>query len=192
MGNTVVGSWTRTLAVVAVLLLAFLVVAVLALTGRLGDLRYANVPLIHPYPSAAMKIQLSDEAPEIGPVPAGGGGGVAEAQLDRLSNILKTFNEMFGNIQWADADRIRQLVSEEIPGRVAADKAYRNAQANSDKDNARIEHDKALGRVMTSLLKDDTELFKQFSDNESFRKWLLETVFALTYQPPISDTPLRS
>ena len=52
MGNTVVGSWTRTLAVVAVLLLAFLVVAMLALTGRLGDLRYANIPLIHPYPPA--------------------------------------------------------------------------------------------------------------------------------------------
>ena len=52
MGNTVVGSWTRTLAVVAVLLVAFLVVAVLALTGRLGDLRYANIPLVHPYPPA--------------------------------------------------------------------------------------------------------------------------------------------
>ncbi len=52
MGNTVVGSWTRTLAVVAVLLVAFLVVAVLALTGRLGDLRHANIPLVHPYPPA--------------------------------------------------------------------------------------------------------------------------------------------
>jgi len=35
---------------------------------------------------------------------------------------------------------------------------------------------------MTAVLKDDTELFKQFSDNESFRKWLTETVFALTYE----------
>ena len=52
---------------------------------------------------------------------------------------------------------------------------------NSDKQNARIEHDKALQRVVTALLKDDTELFKQFSDNESFRKWLSDTVFGLTY-----------
>ena len=64
---------------------------------------------------------------------------------------------------------------------MAADGAYRNAKANSDKQNARIEHDKALGRVMTALLKDDTELFKQFSDNESFRRWLTDTVFGLTY-----------
>jgi type I restriction enzyme, R subunit len=137
--------------------------------------------------SAAMKIQLPDADGEIGPVPTSGGGFMPEPELDRLSNILKTFNEMFGNISWADSDRIERLVSEEIPARVAADQAYQNAQANSDKQNARIEHDKALGRVMTSLLKDDTELFKQFSDNDSFRKWLLETVFALTYQPPEAD-----
>jgi type I restriction enzyme, R subunit len=106
---------------------------------------------------------------------------------NRLSNIVKAFNEMFGNIPWADEDRIRRLVSEEIPAKVAADDAYRNAQANSDKQNARIEHDAALGRVMNSLIKDDTELFKQFSDNESFRRWLLETVFAITYKPPEAD-----
>lgn len=35
---------------------------------------------------------------------------------------------------------------------------------------------------MVSVLKDDAELFKQFSDNESFRRWLADTVFALTYE----------
>jgi type I restriction enzyme R subunit len=33
---------------------------------------------------------------------------------------------------------------------------------------------------MTAVLKDDTELFKQFSDNESFRRWLTNTVFSIT------------
>jgi type I restriction enzyme R subunit len=32
------------------------------------------------------------------------------------------------------------------------------------------------------LLKDDTELFKQVSDNESFRRWLTDTVFEMTYE----------
>jgi len=104
-----------------------------------------------------------------------------EPELDRLSNILAAFNDQFGNVAWTDTDRVHQLITEEIPARVAADGAYQNALANSDKQNARIEHDKALGRVMTALLKDDTELFKQFSDNESFRRWLTDTVFALTY-----------
>jgi type I restriction enzyme R subunit len=130
---------------------------------------------------AAMKIALPDEDAEIGPVPTSAGGHKPEPELDLLSNILKVFNDQFGNIQWTDTDRVHKLITEEIPARVAADTAYQNARKNSDKQNARIEHDKALARVMTAVLKDDTELFKQFSDNESFRRWLTDTVFALTY-----------
>ena len=77
---------------------------------------------------------------------------------------------------------MHRLITEDIPSRVAADEAYQNTRENSYEQNARIEHDRALARVMTAVLKDDTELFKQFSDNESFRRWLTDTVFALTYQ----------
>ncbi len=130
---------------------------------------------------AAVKIQLPDDDAEIEPVPTTGGGRIPEPELDRLSNILKTFNDQFGNITWTDTDRVHKLITEEIPSRVSTDAAYQNARKNSDKQNARIEHDKALLRVMTAVLKDDTELFKQFSDNESFRRWLTETIFGLTY-----------
>jgi type I restriction enzyme, R subunit len=130
---------------------------------------------------AAMKIQLADADAEIEPVPTSGGGSKPEPELDRLSNIIKTFNDQFGNIPWTDADHVRRLITEEIPAKVAADPAYQNAKKHSDRQNARIEHDKALTRVMTGVLKDDTELFKQFSDNESFRRWLTDTVFAATY-----------
>lgn len=131
---------------------------------------------------AVVKIQLADADAEIGPVPTEGGGIKPEPELDRLSNILKTFNDHFGNIPWTDADRVHKLITEDIPTRVAADTAYQNARKNSDKQNARIEHDKALLRIMTAVMKDDTELFKQFMDNDSFRNWMNETVFGLTYQ----------
>ena len=130
---------------------------------------------------AAMQIALADEDGEIGPVPTTGGGHKPEPELERLSNILKAFNDQFGNIEWTNSDRVQRLITEDIPAGVAADKKYQNAQRNSDKGNARIEHDKALSRVMNAVLKDDTELFKQFSDNESFRRWLSDTVFNSTY-----------
>jgi len=133
---------------------------------------------------AAVRIHLPDTDAEIEPVPTSGGGHKPEPELDRLSNILKTFNDQFGNIPWTDADRVHKLITEDIPNCVAADTAYQNAKQNSDKQNARIEHDKALARVMTALLKDDTELFKLFVDNESFRRWLTDTVFGLTYEAP--------
>ena len=131
---------------------------------------------------AMQQIMLPDEDAEVEPVPAIGGGHLPEPELDRLSNILRAFNGLFGDIDWDDADRVRQLITQTIPARVAEDTAFKNAQQNSDKENARIEHDKALVRVMTSVMKDDTELFKQFMDNQSFKRWLTDTVFGLAYE----------
>jgi type I restriction enzyme R subunit len=130
---------------------------------------------------AVQQLLLPDEDARIEPMPAAGGGHRPEPELDRLSNILKVFNDHFGDILWEDGDRVRQLITETIPARVIEDTAYKNAQQRPDKQNARIEHDKALVRVMTSLMKDDTELFKQFMNNEGFKRWMTDTVFALTY-----------
>lgn len=129
----------------------------------------------------AMKVALTDDEGELEPVPASGAGHINDPELDRLSNILQMFNDHFGNIDWTDADRVHRLITEDIPRRVAADEAYQNAQMNNDPANARIEHDRALGRVMMAVLRDDTELFKQFSDNDGFRRWLSDAIFKLTY-----------
>lgn len=131
--------------------------------------------------NAALKMAMDDADATVEPVPPGGGGGKGEADIDKLSAIIKTFNDLFGNIEWKDKDKIRKVIAEEIPARVAQDKAYQNAQANSDKQNAKLEHDKALNRVVLELLSDHTELFKQFSDNPNFKRWLTDTVFDATY-----------
>jgi len=133
---------------------------------------------------AAQKIQLTDEDAEIDPVPTAAGGKPPEPELDLLSNILKTFNEIWGNVEWSDADRVKRMLEHDIPAKVAADPHYRNAQKNSDKENARIEHDKALERAMTALINDDTQLFKQFFDDPEFKRWLTDAMFAATYKPP--------
>jgi type I restriction enzyme R subunit len=129
----------------------------------------------------AMKIALADQDGELEPVPTAGSGSKPDPDLERLSDILRTFNDQFGNIDWDDEDRVRQRITEEIPQHVAADEAYQNAQRNDDPANARIELDKALGRVMISTMRDEAQLFKQFSDNDSFKKWLADAVFNATY-----------
>ena len=127
---------------------------------------------------AVMKIALTDENAEIGPIPVEGGGRKPEPKLDRLSNILKTFNDNFGTL-FTDADRIARRIREDIAPKVAADPAYQNAQKNTP-NSARIEHDKALAKVMLTLLKDDTQVYKQFVENESFRRFVTNMVFDLT------------
>ena len=131
---------------------------------------------------AMWKIMLEDDDAEIEPVPGVGGAGKGEVEIDRLSAIIDQFNDLFGGIDWQHADRVSRMITETIPAKVAQDTAFKNARANSDRENARIEHDRALGRVMTSIMKDDTELFKQFVDNTDFKRWLGDTVFRLAYE----------
>ncbi|MGO9528967.1 MAG: type I restriction endonuclease subunit R [Verrucomicrobiia bacterium] len=127
---------------------------------------------------AVMKISLPDDNAEIDPIPVDGGGHKREPELDRLSNILKAFNEQFGTL-FTDADRVARRIRDDIAPQVAADAAYRNAKKNTP-NAARIEHDKALAKVMLTLLKDDTQVYKQFVENESFRRFVTDMVFTLT------------
>lgn len=127
-----------------------------------------------------MKIVLVDTDAAIEPVPTTGGGYKPEPELDRLSNILKTFNEHFGTL-FDDADRVARRIRDDIAPKVAADPAYKNAKENTP-HTARMAHDQALGKVMGVLLKEDTEVYKQFMQNEAFRRSVSDMVFALTNQ----------
>ena len=51
---------------------------------------------------ASIRVQLEDEDAEIDPLSATGGGYSSEPELDHLSDILKTFNDQFGDIPWED------------------------------------------------------------------------------------------
>jgi type I restriction enzyme R subunit len=127
---------------------------------------------------AAMKIALTDQNAEIEPVPTDAGGHKPEPELDRLSNILKTFNDQFGTL-FADTDRVARRIREDIAPKVAADTAFMNARENTP-HTAQHAHDQALTKAMQLLLKDDTQVYKQFVENESFRRSVRDMVWAIT------------
>jgi type I restriction enzyme, R subunit len=129
---------------------------------------------------AVMKIALADEDAEIEPIPTDGGGYMAEPELDRLSNILKSFNKQFGTL-FKDTDRVVKRIRDDIAPKVAADIGYQNAKENTP-HTARMAHDQALAKVMQHLLKDDTQVYKQFVENESFKRFVGDMVYALTSQ----------
>lgn len=123
---------------------------------------------------------LPDEDAEVGPVPMSTAKGKQEPEMDVLSAILSDFNDMFGNIDWNDADNVRRQILE-IPAMVSRDEQYQNAMRNSDKQEARTESDRVLQKVIFSIMADNMELFKQYTDNQDFKKWLSDLVFNLTY-----------
>ena len=128
----------------------------------------------------SISIKLEDSDSEVAPVPSGKVGHMIEPEMDLLSVILSDFNEMFGNINWNDADNVRRQILE-IPAMVSRDEKYQNAMKNSDEQSARLESERALQQIIFAIMADNMELFKQFQDNPSFKKWLSDLVFNLTY-----------
>ena len=128
----------------------------------------------------SLSIKLDDEDAEVAPVPSSGATQIVSPEMDLLSTILSNFNDIFGNIDWKDADNVKRQILE-IPAIVSKDEKYQNAMRNSDEQSARLESERALQKVIIDIMADNMELFKQFQDNPSFKKWLSDMVFSLTY-----------
>ncbi|MCT4606233.1 MAG: type I restriction endonuclease subunit R, partial [Marinisporobacter sp.] len=129
--------------------------------------------------SISILLEGQDEI-AVGAVPTKIGGGISTPEMDLLSSILESFHDMWGNINWNDEDHVKRNIAG-IPAAVSKDVAYQNAMKNSDKQNARIESERALKKAVMNMMTDNMELFKQFNDNPSFNKWLSDMVFNLTY-----------
>ena len=95
-----------------------------------------------------------------------------------MSQILKTFNDNFGTL-FTDGDRVAKRIREDIAPKVAANAAYQNAKENTP-HTARMAHDQALGKAMQILLKEDTQIYKLFVENDSFRRTVGDMVYAMT------------
>lgn len=100
--------------------------------------------------------------------------------LNRLSQIIKTFNDIFGTL-FTDDGRIAKRIREDIAPKVAANAAYQNAKENT-RHTARMAPDQALGKAMQILLKEDTQIYKVFVENDSFRRSVGDIVYAMTSQ----------
>jgi type I restriction enzyme R subunit len=129
-----------------------------------------------------VSIALEDEDSEIDPIPVATDIGISVPEMDHLSSILAQFHDLFGNIEWTDADRVRRQIAE-LPDIVSKDTAYQNAMKNSDAQNARDESDRATMEAIMGTMSAGIELYKHITNNPSLKKWILDMVFNTTYTP---------
>ena len=79
---------------------------------------------------AEARIVLPDADGEIDPIPPGGSGGATDPEMTALSQLVAEFNDLFGNIDWSDEDRVLEIIATRLLN-VNADVAYQNAKKNS-------------------------------------------------------------
>ncbi|WP_341517627.1 type I restriction endonuclease subunit R [Mesomycoplasma ovipneumoniae] len=105
-----------------------------------------------------------------------GAGKKNEVELDTLENIVSTFNDIFGNIDWQDKDNVARQIKE-LPEMVMKNEKFKNALKNSDIENIKREYHLALREVFRIIIVDNKELFGQWTNNSNFREWLSDTIF---------------
>jgi type I restriction enzyme R subunit len=127
---------------------------------------------------ATMELALHDADAEIDPVPTAASKGRVESQFDHLSSVVREFNERFGATEFRDQDRVRKFLFEELPEKIAVNGRVQNALRNSDTQNARIEHDRAVDDELLGSLADHTDLYALYNTDKAFKAWLQERLFA--------------
>ena len=147
----------------------------------LGILEAVDMETYRTEKQATVQIALQDEDAEIDPVQGERGGGVQVPLLELLSLILDEFNKTWGN-SFNNPDHITEIIKD-MPDRVNEDEAYQNAKMHSDRQNARIEHDAALKRQITAMLRDNTQLYRKYTEDQAFQDDLNGMIFKLTYRP---------
>lgn len=120
---------------------------------------------------------VMEQGEDLKPIPTDMRGGTTQPEIDRLSNILQTFNERYGT-QFQDVDKVRQM-AENVAQNVAQNKELITSIQHSDDQNARITSDKVVGEELLKHITTNFDLYKLYSDNTAFKEDFSAMMFGM-------------
>ena len=121
-------------------------------------------------------IVLENQNTEVAPIPVSTGGGISEPEMDALSNIVKDFNDTYGNIEWKNRDEVQRQI-EELPNRIASSVDFVNAVKNGDRQVAQITFNDDIINIVAGMLEEKTEFVQTYFANQDFQNFVNARVF---------------
>lgn len=118
-----------------------------------------------------------EQGEDLKPIPTEMRGGTNEPELDKLSNIIDSFNQRYGT-QFEDTDKVR-LMFESLANDVSKNEELRNSIRYSDDQNARITNDKVIEQEFLKHITTNFDLYKLYSDNKEFKEDFSSKMFSL-------------
>ena len=129
-------------------------------------------------------IVMEDEEGYVEPIPVQAGGGMSESEFDTLENIVSSFNNRFGDIDWGagiDAKEAEAVLTKDIPERLENNIEGLMAIHNSDKTNARDESNNLVKTLMQNMMFTNTSIYKKYADDDNFRTRYQEFIFDMLW-----------
>jgi type I restriction enzyme R subunit len=144
-----------------------------------GILQAVDLDSYHAEMQTVRSLYLENKPAQIDPVAMSSFAGEPEPEYDSLSKIVAEFNRLFGGL-FKNPDVVAQQIAA-LPAQAAQNTTWQNAKKNAGEDDARVESNAALRGVILDNMDSTPELFKQYSDNPSFKAWIQEQVFSINY-----------
>ena len=120
---------------------------------------------------------LLEQGEDLKPIPTDMRGGTNQPEIDKLSNILQTFNDRYGT-QFEDVDKVRKM-AESVANDVAKNQELITSIKYSDDQNARITSDKIVGEELLKHITTNFDLYKLYSDNKEFKEDFSAMMFGI-------------
>lgn len=120
---------------------------------------------------------VMEQGEDLKPMPTEMRGSTSEGEIDKLSNILQTFNDRYGT-QFEDVDKVRQM-AENVAKDVAQNQELITSIKYSDDQNARITSDKVVGEELLKHITTNFDLYKLYSDNKDFKEDFSAMMFGM-------------
>lgn len=142
-----------------------------------GILESIDMDSYRPSKETTQNISLEPVPGEVAPIPVEVKGGEQAPELDTLENILSVFNRRFGDIEWSDKDKVRKILTKQLPEEMKANKDIMDAVKYSDRQNAKISSDIKLEELIQQYLFSQTEIYTKFMKDKDFQRRYKEFIF---------------
>ena len=91
--------------------------------------------------------------------------------------IIKSFNDRWGNTEWCKNDKVKKMLFEDLPAEIALDEEYIKATKQASAQNTKITFNNMMEEKFQDLMFDFTDLYRDFSDNKDFKQDVLGMMF---------------
>jgi hypothetical protein len=121
------------------------------------------------YTAPDMDLGLKDDEASLESPDPTGSGGKPESEFDRLSSILQSFNEIFADANFTDADPVAKQMAGPAMDALVGDSQLRQIASSTDEQNQRIAFDDALNTMVHANWTDHYELIRKLGEDPQFK-----------------------
>lgn len=104
------------------------------------------------------------------------GSKIKESEKEALDEIVREFNERFGDIQWGDNDKLKHDIKQ-IRDEILGDEKFRISVENTDTQTTKNRVEQELNSKLAGIFDINEILYEHLTQNDKFKAFFVEKIF---------------